>query len=385
MYRPKSTRQSKRLSTSRRGAVLVLAAFLMVVMLALFAFAVDMGYICLARAQAQVSADSAALAGAQELLCQDRLREYFYGADLSSSNIRRSAGQFAGLHRVGPHDVLLKPAEDVLIGRLENLSDRYSPLDQTNPATYNAVTVTVRATADRDRQLRLFVAPILGTAGVDIETTATAAFADRIAGFRTSQKYPNTSLLPFALKIDDWKDLFDHGRDDWAYDPETKEVSQGADGIREVTMYPLENGPGNWGTVDIGNNNNATPDLIRQIRHGVSAADLAPYGGELVLDSSTQSLKLNGDTGVSAGIKGALKSIIGEPRTIPLYSTAQGSGNTMNYEIVGFAGIRIMEVNLNGGNKGVVIQPAYVVDQTAVAGDPFTQSYFVVQPVRLVR
>ena len=48
----------------RRGVIAVLAALLMVVLFAMVAFAVDLGYITLVRTQLQAAADSAALAAA---------------------------------------------------------------------------------------------------------------------------------------------------------------------------------------------------------------------------------------------------------------------------------------------------------------------------------
>ena len=50
----------------RRGAVLVLAAFLMVMVFAFAAFAIDIGFIALTRARLQNNADAAALAAAAD-------------------------------------------------------------------------------------------------------------------------------------------------------------------------------------------------------------------------------------------------------------------------------------------------------------------------------
>ena len=50
---------------SRRGVTLVLAAFLMVLMLGMVAFAVDCGYMVLVRSQLQGAADAAAMAAAE--------------------------------------------------------------------------------------------------------------------------------------------------------------------------------------------------------------------------------------------------------------------------------------------------------------------------------
>ena len=58
---------STRTSDPRRGTITILAAFLMIFLLAMVAFAVDMGYLCVVQTQAQAVADAAAMAGAKGL------------------------------------------------------------------------------------------------------------------------------------------------------------------------------------------------------------------------------------------------------------------------------------------------------------------------------
>src|SRR4029077_18354334 len=113
---------------------------------------------------------------------------------------------------------------------------------------------------------------------------------------------------------------------------------------------------GNFGTVDIGNDNNSTADLSRQIRFGINESDLAYIGGALQLGPDG-TLLLNGDTGISAAIKDDLESVKGQPRAICIYSTVTGNGNNAMYTIVGFVGVRIMKVKLTGNPKYVTIQP----------------------------
>ena len=69
-----SIRRIKWVERDRRGAILVLAAIFMTVMLAFVAFAVDMSYMSLTKTQLQGAADASALAGAMELsgLCSPR-------------------------------------------------------------------------------------------------------------------------------------------------------------------------------------------------------------------------------------------------------------------------------------------------------------------------
>src|SRR5688572_24074284 len=55
-------------SRQRRGTITVLSAFLLVVILAVAAFAIDVGMICCAKAELQRTADASALAATSELL-----------------------------------------------------------------------------------------------------------------------------------------------------------------------------------------------------------------------------------------------------------------------------------------------------------------------------
>jgi hypothetical protein len=74
----------------RRGNVLVLSALLMIFMMAMVAFATDVGYICLMRGELQRAVDAAALAGAAELQfgveeAQAKAKEYLVRNPVGSS------------------------------------------------------------------------------------------------------------------------------------------------------------------------------------------------------------------------------------------------------------------------------------------------------------
>jgi len=98
-------------------------------------------------------------------------------------------------------------------------------------------------------------------------------------------------------------------------------------------------------------------------------------------------LTLNGDTGISAGIKDELFSIIGKKRIIPIYSSVAGNGNNAMYTIVRLEGIRILDVKLTGSKneKRVIIQPAKMVARNAILSSTGTRSSdFLVSPVMIV-
>jgi hypothetical protein len=105
--------------------------------------------------------------------------------------------------------------------------------------------------------------------------------------------------------------------------------------------------------------------------HGISPADLAFHGGKLELDENNE-LELNGDTGISAGIKDELASIIGQTRIIPIFSEVEGPGNNAQYTIVKWVGVRIMEVKLTGpmNKKRVIVQPAKIITRGAIPAEP---------------
>jgi hypothetical protein len=159
------------------------------------------------------------------------------------------------------------------------------------------------------------------------------------------------------------------GTDKYSYNPNTGGTSSGGDGVKEVDLYPYGTSalpPGNRGTVDLGSPNNSTSDLKRQILYGQNATDLSYFGGSVRTDDGP--IQLNGDTGISAGIKDELEAIKGQPRLIPLFSQVTGPGNNATYTITRFVPVRIVYVKLTGNPKSVVVQPAPYSSPTVIPG-----------------
>ncbi len=369
----------------RKGNILVLSAVLMVMIMAMLAFAVDLGYLYVAREEMQRSADSAALAAAWDLVD--------HGALTGDSNVyvmeesaRSRAVQYASLNQVLRQSPGLA-SEDVVVGFLPDPSDPTTSIDQSGTNTPNTVWVRVRRTEDQNGRIPFFMARVLGIDSMNAEVEATAALMNSFKGFQTPSS-GNLSMLPFALDQDTWNDLLGGvGTDDWKWDAELGEVRPGPDGILELNLFPQGTGsPGNRGTIDIGSSNNSTADIARQIVEGVSPADLEHHGGKLEFDDNGE-LPLNGDTGISAGVKDELESIKGLPRIIPIFSEVSGPGNNAMYTIVQFAGIRIMEVKLTGKQSGkrVMVQPANIVARGGIPSATSGTTPFVYSPVWLVR
>lgn len=385
--------------SSRNGSVLVLTAAMLVVLLGITALAVDYGYLLVVRRELQNAADAAALAGASQLVDDDALTgqgsmtEEIYQA-------RTKAVAFAQLNQAAMEPVVVDrndanaPDGDVVVGHLANPYDLSEAMSLSDPDTFNTVRVTVRRSAVTGNPVRLFFARVLGFSTADVSAAGSATIIQGVKGFRVPPGSENAMILPFALSQEYWNEVVTEGggSDQYAYDPETKSVSSGSDDIRELVMFPLDlfgggSGPsGNFGTVDIGNPNNSTADLCRQIVHGINADDMSYIGGSLEFGPDGI-LYLNGDTGISAGCKDELASIIGQTRVIPIYQDVYGPGNNATYEIVAFVGIRMLYVKLTGGpsNRRVVVQPAWVSDPTAIPDPTGSQSTFIQLPLVLTR
>jgi hypothetical protein len=110
---------------SREGTILILAAVLMVMMLAMVAFGLDLGYVNLTRTQLQSAADSAAMASSAVL-----------GRD--DVSIGEVAKKYASLHAAGGKSVQLADS-DIESGTWDVASRTFSPMEGGN-----AVRITAR-------------------------------------------------------------------------------------------------------------------------------------------------------------------------------------------------------------------------------------------------
>ncbi|HID22058.1 MAG TPA: hypothetical protein EYP14_06610 [Planctomycetaceae bacterium] len=179
---------TKRLSR-RRGAVLVLAAAMMVVVFAFLAFALDVGYIALTRTQLQAATDAAALGAGLKLI--DGLGGL---PERSASEVdslaRQAAEELAAMHSAGElASVHLNPERDVQLGRYEwnERTGEWTALWGVAP--YNLVRVTLRrdqvypgqeeGPLVGDEELRLFFCPRTRTKDGSPSSSGGRGFAPR--------------------------------------------------------------------------------------------------------------------------------------------------------------------------------------------------------------
>lgn len=428
-----NTRSRRRLD--RKGKIAIMTGILLVPLFGFAALAVDATYLMKVKKEAEIAAESAALAGVFGLTHPDRM---LVPPDMTRpiAQARDFAVAYAAKHRVGevPSVVIDRNNSnayegDVYIGRLRTWSYQNYPWDDSNPVFFNSVRVRVKRTAERNGPVGLFFANVFGTSSAPLEAVATARLEIGVVlGFSPTETQ-NSLLMPFAVCGVDWDEAIEGidptpddgvpaqlGPDQYAWvtaDASGNQVSpfvaRGADSIPELLMYPQNQGggdrslpssncsvngdsggvtPGNFGTVDIGHSGNSTSDLIRQILYGISKADfdyMAAQGIDMQLSDYNPDFDLNGDTGISAGMKSALESVIGKCRTVVIYaSVTTNGGNNAQFTVVRYQTMRIMEVKLTGFPKYIRIQPAICQDGTAIIDQDQTGPNLVFHPPRLI-
>jgi Flp pilus assembly protein TadG len=139
----------------RRGSILVLSAFLMVIMLGMIAFALDVGVMMLTKTQLQVAADAAAMAAGAVLGAPD-------------SDPAGVAKQFAALHKANGKNIALADA-DIQNGTWDATTRTFTPTDEVS----NAIKITARANESSGGN-GLYFARIFGVNTMSMSASAVA-------------------------------------------------------------------------------------------------------------------------------------------------------------------------------------------------------------------
>ena len=146
----------RELKRDQRGAVAVVVALSLVVILGVAALAVDASFLYSLRAQLQATADSAALAGASQLPDDDETTE--------------AAVLYAGKNMPSATHGTVLAAADVTLGRWD---DETRTFDSAG-VPVNAVQVVARRAETNDNAAELYFARVLGFHETDVNTAAVA-------------------------------------------------------------------------------------------------------------------------------------------------------------------------------------------------------------------
>jgi len=370
----------------RRAAVIPLLALSLVPLMGMLAFSIDYGFLRVVKSELQRSADAAVLSAVVELVpapdgTQNTAAVKQAVMDYVQDNMADAAGG------VSAFTVL---DADIEIGRYdENTIYGSGPVTLHADGIYDAVRVTLRRDASANGPVPLFFAQVLGIQSQPVTATATAVL-------RRGEAFQGEGdVLPFALPESFWNSL-GPGEELNIYNDNKIE-----DGFSNQVTVVDANGnsvPGNWGTVDIGAENNSTSALGDQIRYGLTQNDLdALYAaGRIPTPYELKApVSLQADPGLSAGMKDDVRAIHGQTRIIPLYEAVNsdlldsssgggggggggkkkkkngggggGGGNNAEFHTVKWGVVRVETSNWNG-NKNTWIRAlkAYTYDGALV-------------------
>jgi Flp pilus assembly protein TadG len=364
----------------RRGVIAPFAGFLLVVLVGMVAFAVDTGWIVLARTELQAAADAAALAGADPLM--DAYVQYQL-AGLNPGNAqngyqstiltnamtsaRAKAKLFATYNGAGGVSSLTLNDSDIEFGYTDG-SNNYTPYSSNAPVFPNTIKVTMRRDSSANGSLGLFFGPVIGTGSTSLQATASATImGGTIDNFNNTGL--NVGMLPMTYDVNSWNNFIQTGQ--W---PDGT-TSFDANGVPQIQVYPSVKAPGNFGQLSLDDSHVGESTEAGWVDNGIAPSDLAALQSANLLPLSkhpANTFDWIGDTGFKASLVSDINSYPGKTFMLPLftpydsdpanYQAGNGQGSHYYYDIVQFVGVKIMP---GGDNRQVIVEPAAVVDPSA--------------------
>jgi Flp pilus assembly protein TadG len=384
--------------SDRKGAVTPLVALLLIPLLAMAAFAIDIGWIVLAQSDLQNAADATALAGAQQLIGQEQLNstsglyslkngyaDYYAPGVLptqqatilstATAAAKTSAKNFASYHSAGTVSALALNDSDIEFGFTDS-SGNYTA-SPTYAGYPNTIKVVLRLDSQANGSLPLFFGPVLGTKTSDIAVTASATiYTGTVNSLNINPNY-RSRILPMTYDVNDWNTFLQTGLGPDGADP----AGPAANGAPQLQVYPSTKDTGNFGLLSMDQSSDGASTIAGWIDSGVPSTDLQQELNDHLLPlSSHDSTKWDwkGNSGLKTDDIHALSSHVGDVYLIPLfkpynpgvplpttYAAGTGNGTNYDYNIVKFAAVRISYVD-DGGTKSVHVQPAAYIDPNAI-------------------
>jgi hypothetical protein len=251
-------------------------------------------------------------------------------------------------------------ASDVTFGRLERPNDLKDPFDPS-ASRYNAVRVIAQRTTTANGPIDLTLARLWGLSKSNVSASAVAILDDRMAAYEPPAA-GRSPLIPVTLLKSKFESEAATGPDEYGYDPVADKVTAGPDEVPEVHIYPDNVASGNFGLLNIGTSNQSGPGVAEQIENGVSQRNLMDEIGQARLEFTddggiSKSYLITGDTGIKASLQKSFDLRIGEIVGIPLNSTVVGNGSNATFTIIDVRFGRLMEANLSGKPKTIILQP----------------------------
>jgi len=353
-------------TTFRRGTVLVWTAVSSSVLVGFTALAVDLGYLKVVKGQMQNTADAGAMAGASAFFDSRNI-----GQTTSQDIIdlaRQRVEEYVTKNPVEGQALQLATA-DIVVGYLAHPENPNDVIVTGGTTPYNAVQVTLKKEPGGiNGPVQLFFSSIWGKQDATVIVNATAVINNHVSGYKPGDS--KGPLIPVTVRYQKYVDEIENGGGDdcYGYDPETGEVTEGPDGIPEISIYPEKTkknnpaGSGNFGLLDMENGNSSVNPVGEQIRNGITAEDLQRTIGSTSIsfyDDNGNNITHNigGTPGLKASLKDDFEFRVGDTIGYFVHTTVSENGTNCSYTITDIKYGRLLFVSLTGDGKAIVVQP----------------------------
>jgi Flp pilus assembly protein TadG len=278
-----------------RGAVAVILAIALIVLVGFAALVVDLGQIIIVRSELQNASDAGALSGVIELV--------YEGSSSAQTTATTYATRSDNYNLTSPSPA--SDAVDVNVLGPETLRVRVRRASGTSAGAVNTI-----------------FAPIWGIETAGVGAVAVATLDRRITGTGPG------NLMPFGIH----EDLVD-ADSDGNYDKGNV-----------VDIYPHDYSPGNFGLLDLNDGSNSNCETRDWIESG--------YNDNFIIPHETGHVNVEGDPGISGGsLDGAINSRLGDRLLFPVFDLVTGNGPNTNYRVIDLVGGIIMNFKLTGSQS----------------------------------
>lgn len=370
-------------ATSRRGVITPLAAIVLLVVMAGVALIVNRLWLDAASLEVTTCVETAVLAAGHELASDELLKEkpdyntLMDRAEKAANNaitLNTVAGQ-----RIG---VPLTKGNNLLFGKSVAVAD--TGLKRFLQTDHEPMSVQVKThhAGRLNNPVADFMSDLtdtdLGTTGAQIEAT----LDNHIIGIRP---FENVSVPAFPLAIlkndpsgkhtETWELQIDQkkGKDEYRFDPETRTVSRGSDGIPEIqlTGKPRRGdiSDANMQILNFGRRHNSEI-IVRQILSGLSRQDLKNYHGELLFNAGP--IQVHCSPEIEDDEQDAFQKMTGQCRICFLFDKVETSAKSYNgtADCTNMVAGRVMSIKrLENQACEIILQPGVLTSRAVILAE----------------
>ena len=378
-------------AAGRRGVITPLAAMVLLVVLAGIALVVNRLWLDAASLEVTTCIETAVLAAGQELAADELLKEKPNYQTLME-RAEKAANQAIILNTVAGQRIGIPLTKDknLIFGKSVPIADTDEKRFLQTDHQPMSIQLKAQQTSRLNNPVADLMSEVTGTYQEKVRGQIEASIDNHIIGIRP---FENVSIPAFPLAIlkndpsgkhtETWELQINQkkGKDEYRFNPETKMVSRGSDGIPEIqlTGKPRRGNisDANLQLLDFGSLHNSE-SVERQILSGLTRQDLKDYHGELLFNAGP--IQVNCSPEIEDNEQDAFQKMTGQCRICFLYDKVESTSrsHTGIVDCTNMVAGRIMSIKrLENQTCEIILQPGVMTTRTGIlakAKPPVTDS-----------